>query len=116
MVLSVPSLESFVREAREALAARVWVCRKVEARSNGGPRFWRARFAATALGLTDAHAGDLEKVLIRYERDFGWVLQDMETEGPPRDYQERVVRAEEEICARLEAEGFQVRQGEIEAV
>ena len=75
-----------------------------------------AGFAATALGLMDAHAGDLEKVLIRYERDFGWVLQDMETEGPPRDYQERVVRAEEEICARLEAEGFQVRQGEIEAV
>jgi len=116
MVLSVPSLESFIKEARDGGAVVVWVCRKIEARSNGGPRFWRARFAATALGRVAALAGETEKALIRWERDFGWVLQDMETNGPPEEYQERVVRSEEETCARLEAEGFRVRQGEIEAV
>ena len=93
-------------------------------RSNGGPRFWRARFAATALGLIgafavgsrDAPAISLEKTLIRWERDFGWVVEDMGSGTPPEDYQKRVVRAEQEICSRLEAEGFRVRQGEIEAV
>ena len=124
VILSVPSLDAFVREARDGGAVVVWVCRKIEARSNGGPRFWRAKFTATALGLIGAFAvgsGDasgisLEKTLIRYEKDFGWVLEDFKAGAPPEDYQERVVRAEQEICSRLEAEGFQVRQGEIEAV
>ncbi|MBC7106170.1 MAG: hypothetical protein H5T97_09540, partial [Firmicutes bacterium] len=48
--------------------------------------------------------------------DHDRVPQDMETGVPPEDYRERVVTAKEEICARLEAEGFRARQGEIEAV
>jgi hypothetical protein len=116
MILSVPSIESFIKEARDGGAVTVWVCRKIEARSNGGPRFWRAKFTATALGRVAALAGETEKALIRYEKDFGWVPEDLRAGAPPEDYQERVVRAEEEICARLEAEGFRVRQGEIEEV
>lgn len=116
MVIQLPDVESFVAEAKEAGAARVYLVRNLEYRYGNGVPTYRAWVVATAVGNLACHAGGPEKALLRYERDFGPVLQDLRTQSAPQDYRERVERFVEETRAKLAEAGFEVRDGEVTAL
>lgn len=113
MILELPSIESFIAEAKDGGAVRAYVVRKVEYRRANGLPTWRVRLVVTALGELACRAGRPEKALLRYEKDFGPVLETPAAGRMPEDYHQKVERSGEEIRARLAQAGFEVRDGEI---
>lgn len=116
MVIELPDLESFAREAKKAGVEAVYVGMEVEHRRSNGVPFWRARCAVTAAGLVSCHAGGAEKAPLRYERDFGPVLADLASGNAPEDYRRQAEGFAEEARKRLSEAGFEVRSGIIAAL
>lgn len=116
MVLKSPDIESFIAEARDAGAVRVYTVFVTEFRRTNGVPVHQARYRVTAVGTVACHAGGAEKALLRYEKDFGPVIEDVAERRPPESYRRRVKEFGRETRAKLEAAGFEVRDGEIEAL
>jgi len=116
LILELPDVESFIAEAREAGATRVYVVRRVEFGQARGLRTYRAKLVVTAAGLVSCHQDGRGKALLRFEKDFGPVPEDLAAQGPPERYRQKVDAFAEETRAELTAAGFEVRDGEITAV
>ncbi|MDH7577161.1 MAG: hypothetical protein QHH75_04875 [Bacillota bacterium] len=116
MILQLPDVESFIAEAREAGVERVWTAFETETRSTSGLRTHRTWFFATAVGMRRVHVGGPEKVLLRFERDFGSVLEDIVTRQLPEDYAHRTEEEGARLRQRLSEAGFEMRAGVVVSV
>ncbi|WP_027717394.1 hypothetical protein [Desulfovirgula thermocuniculi] len=116
MVVRLPDLESLIQQAREAGATRVYTTLTIECTANRGLVTYHARFKATAVGVLACHAGGPEKALLRFEEDFGPVLEDIAERKPPESYRQRVDGFVEKARQELAAAGFDVRPGEVESL
>lgn len=114
-MIHLPNLESFIREAREAGATRVYTTLVVEY-THRRLTTCRARFKATAVGILTCHTGGPEKVLLQFEEDFGPVLEDIAERKVPEVYRQRVDDFTEKARQELAAAGFDVRLGEVKSL
>ncbi|MEW6228062.1 MAG: hypothetical protein AB1700_08255 [Bacillota bacterium] len=116
MVLEFGNIEQFIGEAKDAGVVRVYTTFLTEFPKTSGMPAYRAKFIVTAIGRVAAHAGEPEKTLLRYTRDFGSVLEDIASRKMPKDYARKVEQKGKEITEKLIGAGFQVRAGEITAL
>lgn len=113
MVLELSNVESFVKEAKEADAVRVYATFLTELPKSNGMPAYRVKFIVTALGYITACAAEPEKTLLRYTRDFGLVLEDIASRKMPESYRQKVEQKSKEIKTQLIEAGFEVGEGEI---
>ncbi|MEW6772178.1 MAG: hypothetical protein AB1330_12440 [Bacillota bacterium] len=113
MVLELSDIESFIKEAKEADAVRVYGTFLTEFPKPNGIPAYRVKFIVTALGYITACAAKPEKTLLRCTRDFGLVLEDITSRKMPESYHQKVEQKSEEIKTRLAEAGFELREGEI---
>lgn len=116
MVLEFGNVEQFIGEAKDAGAVRVYTTFLTEFPKTNSLPAYRAKLIVTAIGRVAAHAGEPEKTLLRYTRDFGPVLEDISSGKMPEDYARKAEQKGKEITAKLVEAGFQVRAGEITAL
>lgn len=116
MILQVPDIESFIAEAREAGVKSVWTAFQTETRSSSGLRAYQTRFVVTTVGMVCAHAGEPERILLRFERDFGSIFEDIATRQLPEDYARRTEEEGAKLRQKLSEAGFEVRAGVVVSV
>lgn len=113
MVLELSNIESFIKEAKEADAVRVYGTFLTELPKPNGIPAYRVKFIVTALGYITTCAAEPEKTLLKYTRDFGLVLEDIASKKMPESYRQKVERKSEEIKTKLTEAGFELGEGEI---
>jgi len=115
MILHVKDVNDFIKEARDAGVIRVYTALWTSVNRKNGVPFHQTRLVVTAAGRMQLHEkGEAERVVIRYERDFGPVLPDPADMLPPKDYWEKVENWTDAVVRELREAGLVIHDGEVE--